>query len=368
MNQNDVIRGFEVMDKMIRYRPDGTPQHLYDKTTDYFLNVIKTGISERLAIVRKDTLLSKELKEVCSNDFSLWMYKVHVFDYEKEMTLNYRNTNNDKNTYPNIHKIDRNYFRFLKNLRLNEIPYLNCYTFQDFQKEILRNEIIRLPEIGESDISTWLKNVKFILSDLVGFDDGLYYEILAANAYGKQLSEELKPLSKKQEENIENYWKDGEIAKILFRKNKQVVELDKLTSPAVVHDVSSVPKDKLIEAIVSKHKGKVVFIDLWATWCSPCLDAMQEFRSTKNEFHNKNVVFVYLTNGSSPRKLWEEKIKGIGNEHYYLSEPQWEYIMDNFEFEYIPSYLLYDKKGVLKNKFTGFSGNEKVKGMINGLL
>jgi hypothetical protein len=74
---------------------------------------------------------------------------------------------------------------------------------------------------------------------------------------------------------------------------------------------------------------------------------MQEFRSAKGEFHDKDVVFVYLTNASSPRTLWEEKIKGIGSEHYYLNDSQWKYVMDHFGFEYIPSYLLYNKKGLL---------------------
>lgn len=100
----------------------------------------------------------------------------------------------------------------------------------------------------------------------------------------------------------------------------------------------------------------------------PCLDAIQQFRSTKGDFHNKDVAFVFLTNGSSPRKLWEEKIKGIGSEHYYLKDTQWEYIMNHFVFEGIPSYLLYNKEGVLINKFTAFPGNDKVKAMINDLL
>lgn len=95
---------------------------------------------------------------------------------------------------------------------------------------------------------------------------------------------------------------------------------------------------------------------------------MQRFKSTKNEFQDKNVVFVYVTNSSSPRKLWEEKIKGIGNEHYYLTDSQWKYVMSHFEFDAIPSYLLYNKEGVLINKFTTFPENEKVKQMINLLL
>jgi hypothetical protein len=42
--------------------------------------------------------------------------------------------------------------------------------------------------------------------------------------------------------------------------------------------------------------------------------------------------------------------------------------MEHFGFDAIPSYLLYNKKGVLNNKFTGFPGNEKVKSIIDELL
>lgn len=368
MNPNDVISGFDAMDKMIRYNLDKAPQPLYDKSTDYYLNGIKNAISEKLAIVRNDTLMSKELKDVLSNDLRLWMYKANAFNYKELMILNYRNTNDDKSKTPDIKKVDRNFFSFLKTLNLNDMQYLNCYTFQDFQKEILQNEVIGLPKIEESNITTWLKNVKTILSALVGFKDGPYYDILVANAYGRQLNEELRPLSEIQKKNIKSYWKNGEIAKILFRKNQKVVELNKSKSPTIVNQVSSVASDKVIEAILAKHKNKVVLIDFWATWCIPCLEAMQQFRSTKNEFHDKNVVFVYLTNGSSPRKIWEEKIEGIGGEHYYLNNSQWDFIMNSFGFKAIPSYLLYDKGGLLINKFTAFPENNKVKKMINDLL
>ncbi|NQX43125.1 Thioredoxin-like [Pedobacter steynii] len=368
MNKNDMTRGFEVMGKMIEYRSGRKPEPLYNKSTEYFLNYARTIVTERLEIVKNDTLISKELKEILSKDFRLFLFKAHVFDYEEYMTGNYRNTNDDKSKKPDIQKIDRSYYRFLKDFNFNDPQYLNCFTFLEVQKAILQNEILDLPVIGDSDIPSWLASVKAILSDLVGFDNGPYYEILAANAYARQLNEEVKPLTAKQKENIANYWKNGEIAKILFRKNQQVAELDKFKSPVVVNDISSVPADKVIETIVAKHKGKVVFIDLWATWCTPCLNAMQEFRTAKNDFRDKDVAFVYITDGSSPRKLWEEKIKGIGSEHYYLTAAQWDYIMDHFGFEYIPSYLLYNKEGMLVKKITAFPGNEEVKKVINGLL
>ncbi|MDR6781888.1 TlpA family protein disulfide reductase [Pedobacter africanus] len=368
LTKNDMTRSIEAVGEMIEYRSGRAPEPLYNKGTDYFLNYARNILSERLMVVKNDTLMSEAQKGLLSKDFYLFLYNSFVFDYEGYMKHNYRNTNKDKNSMPDIRQIDRTYYRFLRDFKLNDPQYLNCSQFPELQSKILQNEILALPVIGESEISTWLAKVKVILADLIGFNSGPYYDILAANAYGRQLNEELRPLSEKQKENITKYWKNGEIAKILFRKNQQVTELDKFKSPVVVNDVSSVAKDKVMEAILSKYKGKVVFIDLWATWCAPCLDAMKEFRTAKGEFHSKDVVFVYLTNGSSPHKLWEEKIKGIGSEHYYLKGDQWEYVMDHFGLEYIPSYLLYSKEGKLIKKYTPFPGNKEVKEAINGLL
>jgi len=369
MNEYDMRQGMEALDKMIDYRPD-TPNweypRLYDKSIDEFLDYAKSNVSKKMALfVDNDKLLSKEFKGFIAKEYRLFLYTGHVFDYEAEMKRNYRNATQDRVGKPEIQKIDRSYFRFLKDFNLNDPQYLHTFTFAEFQNEILHNEVLGLPLIGESDIPYWLASVKGILADLVGFDDGPYYDILAANAYGRQLNEEVRPLTEKQKEHIAHYWKDGEIAKILFRKNRQVIELDKVKSPVVVNDISNVPEDKVMETIVSKYKDNVVFIDLWATWCAPCLEAMKQFRVTKGHFRDKDVVFVYLTNGSSPRKLWEEKIKGIGSEHYYLTNAQWAYIMDHFGFEGIPSYLLYNTEGVLINKFTAFPGNEVVKEMID---
>jgi thiol-disulfide isomerase/thioredoxin len=368
MNKDDMMQGFATMNKMFAHRSGRAQEPLYSKSTDYFLNYAKTIVDERLMIVKEDKLLSPALKQLLERDFRLFMYTTHVFDYEGEMLLNYRNVSRDENNKPDLQKIDRSYFSFLKNFNLDDSQYLQCFTFLEFQKQILQNETLGIPMIGDMDISTWLKSVKVILADLVGFEKGAYYDILAANAYARQLTEEVRPLTEKQKKHINAYWKNGEITKILMRKNQQVVDFAKSKSPTVVNEISSVAKEKVMDTIISKYKNKVVFVDLWATWCAPCLDAMQQFRATKDGLRDKDVAFVYLTNGSSPKKLWEEKIQGIGSEHYYLTAAQWEYIMETYDFEAIPSYILFDKDGKLVNKFTGFPGSDRVGELINGLL
>lgn len=88
----------------------------------------------------------------------------------------------------------------------------------------------------------------------------------------------------------------------------------------------------------------------------------------KREMRGKEIVFVYITNTSSPKKLWEEKINGIGGEHYYLTQEEWESVMDSLDFDAIPTYLFYNADGVLKEKVTAYPGSEKMQRMIEELL
>jgi hypothetical protein len=94
------------------------------------------------------------------------------------------------------------------------------------------------------------------------------------------------------------------------------------------------------------------------------MNAHEDMKPLKDELKDKGVIFVYLTNGSSPKPLWEGKIKGIGGEQYYLADSEWDHILNSFNFTGIPSYLIYNKTGQLIHKFTGFPGTDKMREMI----
>lgn len=47
---------------------------------------------------------------------------------------------------------------------------------------------------------------------------------------------------------------------------------------------------------LSSLKGKVIYVDLWATWCGPCMQEMPSFEKLKMQYKdNSNVVFVSLS-------------------------------------------------------------------------
>jgi thiol-disulfide isomerase/thioredoxin len=344
----------------------------YNMTPENFSHfAIEKLLVERLKKSINDSILSERAKNYITNECKLTYLQLSLLDYRNIISMNYRNfkpkaaPDNFMPQEPN-----RSYYAFLKDFKLSDPQNLYNYSYFDVLQTLLSNKTLNIPAIKDIPVNDWLGEVKTTMADLIGSDTGLFYDMLSANAYARQFNDELKPLSDKQKENIRSYFKNEEFTKILLNRNEAVIKLEKEKNyfKTIINTTPKVPKEALMDAIISKYKGKAVLVDFWATWCGPCMNAMKETREVKNEMHDKDIVFVYITNGSSPQKLWEEKIKIIGGEHYYLTKDEWEYVMNSFGFNGIPSYLFYDTKGAMKNKLTGYPGSDKMLKMIGELL
>lgn len=113
--------------------------------------------------------------------------------------------------------------------------------------------------------------------------------------------------------------------------------------------------DRCFEAIAAMFPGKVVFIDLWTTWCGPCKWGIGKMTPVKKELEGKDVVFVYLTNETSDKVLWKRSVASTKGYHLMLPNDYWDKLPCIVEFSGIPQYSLYGRNGNFILHQVGFS-------------
>ena len=138
---------------------------------------------------------------------------------------------------------------------------------------------------------------------------------------------------------------------------QRIEEVKKSTGYKVVNIDEDLKGADIFKALIAPYKGKPLLVDFWATWCGPCKAAMQTILPVKEALAGK-VNFIYVTGPSSPKKTWEMTIPDIHGDHYYVTESQYSELLKQFESNGIPTYVIVDREGNVKNKYIGYPGNE----------
>ncbi|GGD12824.1 TlpA family protein disulfide reductase [Hyunsoonleella pacifica] len=149
------------------------------------------------------------------------------------------------------------------------------------------------------------------------------------------------------------------------KQTKAKIEGNKSKDGYNVHEIEKSEGDELFDAMLEKFKGKVVYIDFWATWCGPCKSGIKKIVPLKEEMANEDVVFLYVTNQTSPEGTWKNAIANIKGEHYRVSTDEWNYLAQKFNISGIPHYTLVDRKGnVVKPKLRHMDNNSLKKELM----
>jgi len=112
---------------------------------------------------------------------------------------------------------------------------------------------------------------------------------------------------------------------------------------------------------LSDYKGKVLVVDFWASWCRPCKEGYPFLIELYNDYSEKGftVLGINLDEDANNMKKFIDK---LGNEVKFSNISDSESKIGNlYNVEAIPTTLIIDKKGVLRYKTVGFSGDEKSK-------
>lgn len=96
------------------------------------------------------------------------------------------------------------------------------------------------------------------------------------------------------------------------------------------------------------YKGKYVYIDVWATWCGPCIGEIPHLKEVEKTYHGKNVEFVSISiDKKKDRDKWLSMIdtKELGGSQL-MADNAWKssFVVD-YVIEGIPRFILVDPEG-----------------------
>ena len=93
-------------------------------------------------------------------------------------------------------------------------------------------------------------------------------------------------------------------------------------------------------------KGKFVYIDVWATWCRPCLSQIPALKELEEEYKGKNIEFVSIsTDKQNKHEAWKNMIvsKGMSGIQLYAGADQ--SFMQEYQINSIPRFIFIDTEG-----------------------
>ena len=185
-----------------------------------------------------------------------------------------------------------------------------------------------------------------------GLNHGEVYEMLKGFAEAQKIGEKMRQGTVQPDSVIEAVHPYFQPVLRAFNDTTRVL-VERLQREAKdrMRPTPDVPGDQVLQTSASQYPGKAVFFDLWATWCGPCKKGIAAMEPMKEQLKNKDVVFVYLTNESSPINEWNDYVIKIPGQHYRIPSALWNQIPG---LGAIPQYYLYDRQGKRAWAHVGF--------------
>lgn len=141
---------------------------------------------------------------------------------------------------------------------------------------------------------------------------------------------------------------------MLKRNERLVSDLEKHTKISDLSGTDFV----LQEYIDANYPGPPVVVDTWNTWCMPCMEAHKRVEPLRELPESQGVVFLYVSDVSTPMDEWERHAPSIGDEHVRINEVSRDYMGKTYKLQAFPSYLFFDADHKLHKIETGYSGDE----------
>lgn len=108
-------------------------------------------------------------------------------------------------------------------------------------------------------------------------------------------------------------------------------------------------------SIVSEHKGKVLVMDFYATWCAPCRDSIPHLIALQKKYEDQGLTVVGLNVGGPGD---DQQVPAFAKEfgiQYPLAKPDEDLVSFLLsDSDAIPQTFVFDRQGQLVKRFIGY--------------
>ncbi|WP_310994028.1 TlpA disulfide reductase family protein [Aequorivita marina] len=207
--------------------------------------------------------------------------------------------------------------------------------------------------------------------EYLGLEDAAFNE--KTSAYSKDLLEKLEAENSgynvafiaSEKENIANFEKS------IQQQHQQQLEINAALSPGMASpQFTDYLNYEGGTNSLSDYKGKYVYIDVWATWCVPCIYEMPYMIEIEKEYADKNIHFIGL---SIDRKKDEDKWRKMivdkelmGTQLLAHNEINSQFIQDYY-IQGIPRFILLDPEGNIVSYDAPRPSEPRLKELFNSL-
>jgi thiol-disulfide isomerase/thioredoxin len=116
-------------------------------------------------------------------------------------------------------------------------------------------------------------------------------------------------------------------------------------------------------------KGKVVLIDVWATWCGPCKVELPHLKKLEEEYKDKDVTFVSVSvDVEKDKEKWKKMVAKDQLGGIQLFASGWSEIAKYYDITGIPRFMVFDKEGKIVSSDSPRPSQPELKTMLDETL
>ena len=362
-------------------RKDKTPEEFKPFLDSCLTDYAKTY--QRLLGTEK---LSKASKNILRNNYQI-AYATYLFGYKKDYMMN--------------NQMPLEFYNFLQNIPMNNKELLSTQDFGTFinhlefcqplsisirritlKKSITSKSDDEIPKITEDKTDLLMQDTIILIFDPNKTKEKKYANVIKKFTPEEMAIEEwrlkdsvytnvlkLKPgivydvikirsldflFGQRLENNKEAAWNvltalTSDIPESLLRSEADRIFLKNFPEDQRgVYELPDTYEAKIFKDLIAPFKGKILIVDFWATTCGPCVYAIKQDKTLREQYKDSpDIDFIFITSEElSPLGAYNNFVKEQElTNTYRINADQYRYLRQLFRFNGIPRYVLVDKEG-----------------------